>query len=108
LSRLAEAVIPIDHVVETGRDFGQNNRARQISGTNGFRIQTRAIAIVGNLLQGNELNGEQLRVSLDEAQKPRDVEQENPVRVHLLPFLHRARLKLLVELELWGYRHVLR
>ena len=50
---LAKAVIPIDHVVEAGRDFGQNNRARQIRGANGFRMQTRAIAIAGNLLQGD-------------------------------------------------------
>jgi hypothetical protein len=55
--RSGNAVMAIDHVVESRRDFGDQDRTRQIRGTNGFFIQMRT-AKIRKLVKRNKLDGE--------------------------------------------------
>jgi hypothetical protein len=64
-----------------------------------FFIQTR-VAIVGNIGELDRLGAKSIRVSLDEAQKPRELELENSVRKQLIARLGRTRPEFLIEFEL--------
>jgi hypothetical protein len=62
----------------------------------------RAIAVVRKFRQLHPFDMEAIRVLLDEAQKPSDIELENPVWVHLISRLYGTRLNPLSSLNLVG------
>ena len=93
-----EAVIAIDDVETSRRDFGQYDRARQVCVTDSFFIQVRA-AEFGKVIYQDTLDAESLRASVDKPQEPSDVELKNPVRVVLITRLDKAGLKFLVSFE---------
>ncbi len=89
----------IDHVVESRRDFGEQDRTRQIRCTNGFFIQMRT-AKIRKLVDRNKLDGESFYASVNERQKSSDVELENSILVVLIAGFGRTRLKVIVAFEL--------
>jgi hypothetical protein len=66
--RSGKAVIAIDHVEKSRRDFGQQDRTRQIRRTNGFFIQMRA-AIIRKFSDRDKLDWESICASVDERQR---------------------------------------
>lgn len=92
------AVIAVDDVKTSRRDFGQYDRARKIRAKDSFVIQMRA-TVGGKVIDLDILDGKSLRASIDKRQEPSDVELENPVRVALIPRFGRTGLKVLVAFE---------
>src|SRR6202790_429085 len=97
--RSGKAVIAIDDVVTSRRDFGQQYRTRQIRGTDGFFIQMRG-AIGGKFRDRDEFDGESFRASVDKREKSSDVELEHSVPVVFVPRFGRTGLKAFVTFEL--------
>lgn len=98
-SRARDARVTVDQVVAAGGNFGHQNWAKEIRGADGLLIQIRGVSEAGDLGKLDALDGELFRASLDVGEHPRDVEDEDPVRVQLIAVDGRTWLELPVAFE---------
>jgi hypothetical protein len=89
-------VIAVNDTVTPRCNLCQEDGAGQIRQTNCLLIEMRAVAAIRKFRELHLFDREAIRVLLDEAQKPSDIELEDPVWVHLISRPCGTRLKSLV------------
>ena len=97
--RLGDAVMAVDQVVAPGGDFGKQDRTKEIGCADGSFVETLVIPIIGNVCELDGLDGEAFRMSSDEGEESRDIDDEDSIRIKLIAGLRGTGLEFLVELE---------
>ena len=100
-TRFGHAMIAVDEVEMAGRDFGKQDRAREIGGGDGRLVQI-GVAIVGNGGNSDGFDGKAIGVRFDERDKARDVEFEDAVAKNFFTRIDGAGLKGFREFQLGG------